>query len=138
MLSLGLKLQAQSINILGFDTSLSYAPSASVSLIINPTDTFTVKNNFVLEISGIDGNWATRRTLATVNEFYTPLINATLPADLAAGSYKLRIRSTHPVRTEETASFNVVAASAPALNRILSGLAIVPIISTVSIAMAAA
>lgn len=121
MLSLGLKLQAQSINILGFDTSLSYAPSASVSLIINPTDTFTVKNNFVLEISGIDGNWATRRTLATVNEFYTPLINATLPADLAAGSYKLRIRSTHPVRTEETASFNVVAASAPALNRILSG-----------------
>lgn len=121
MLSLGLKLQAQSINILGFDTSLSYAPSASVSLIINPTDTFTVKNNFVLEISGIDGNWATRRTLATVNEFYTPLINATLPADLAAGSYKLRIRSTHPVRTEETASFNVVAAAAPALNRILSG-----------------
>lgn len=121
MLSFGVGIYGQSINILGFDTSLSYAPSASVSVIINPTDTFKVNNSFVLELSAPGGSWATRRTLATVNEFYTPLINATLPSDLLAGNYKLRIRSTHPVRIEETASFTVTAATAPVLNRIISG-----------------
>ena len=48
---------AQNINILWFDAALSYGPGSGVSLIINPTDTFTVNNKFVVELSDNGGTW---------------------------------------------------------------------------------
>jgi len=76
---------------------------------MNPTGIFEMTNQFVLELSGIDGNWATPTVLNTLDEFYTPVINGILPAALAFGNYKLRVRSTLPEVIVETGFFNVIA-----------------------------
>ncbi|MFB0902971.1 MAG: hypothetical protein QMB11_01195, partial [Nonlabens sp.] len=54
----------------------------------------------------------------TLNEFYAPVINGTLPAGLAAGTYKLRVRATTGLGTTpetypvvETLSFNIILGS---------------------------
>ncbi len=104
--------QAQNINVLWFDASLSYTQGSGVSVVINPTDTFTVNNKFTLELSDASGSFASPIKLKEVNEFYTPVINAVLPALLADGKYKMRIRSSNPVWIEETPSFDVKAGMA--------------------------
>jgi len=115
-------LNAQNINILWFDASLTYTPGAGVSVIINPTDTFTVNNKFTLELSEVGGGWTSATQLKEVNEFYTPVINAVLPSTLAEGRYKMRIRSSNPVRIEEIPSFEVKAGTTPKIPSLLSTL----------------
>ncbi len=117
-----LQLRAQSINILWFDSNVTYAPGSGVSVILNPTDTFSLKNTFTLELSGVNGNWQTATPLRTVAHFYLPVFNAVLPANLQPGRYKLRIRTTYPVHTEETPSFEVTDVEAPSLPVLSSAL----------------
>jgi len=109
---------SQSIDIVSFNSSNEYCPGGGVSLHINPTGVFTlenagnlqdsVNNSFILEISGPGGDWSNPTILNTVYDFYTPLINGTLPAGLASGDYLLRVRSTQPAITSaSTSSFTV-------------------------------
>ena len=113
-------LRAQNINILWFDGSLSYTPGSGVSVIVNPTDTFSIDNRFTLELSDALGNWTKPLTIKEVNEFYTPVINALLPDTIKSGRYKMRIRSSEPEWIEETPSFNVIAGKAPAAPKLSS------------------
>ncbi|MBV5342880.1 hypothetical protein JZU68_04445, partial [bacterium] len=115
-------LNAQNINILWFDASLSYSQGAGVSVIINPADTFSVDNKFTLELSDASGGWTSPLQLKEVNEFYTPVLNAVLPATLAEGKYKMRIRSSNPVWIEETPSFEVKAGTSPKIPSLVSTL----------------
>lgn len=113
---------AQNINVLWFDASLSYTASSGVSVVINPTDTFTVDNKFTLELSDLGGTWTKPLTIKEVNEFYTPALNGILPTTLAEGRYKLRIRSSNPEWIEETPSFEVKAGIAPKIPSLTSTL----------------
>ena len=51
-------------------------------------------NSFILELSSVDGTFENPYVLATVYDFYTPLINAVIPSSISAGNYKLRVKST--------------------------------------------
>ncbi|MCL9770389.1 hypothetical protein NAT47_08160, partial [Flavobacterium sp. HXWNR69] len=101
-------LYSQQINLIRFNNSASYTPGSGVSVIINPTGVFQLDNQFILELSNPGGTFTTPTVLNTLNEFYVPAINGVLPNSLAAGTYKLRVRSTNPVLSVETNSFNVV------------------------------
>ena len=106
-----LNVLAQQINLVRFNNSASYTPGSGVSVIINPTGVFELNNQFILELSNNGGAFTTPTVLTTLTEFYVPVINGTLPTGLAAGNYKLRVRSTFPVLTVETASFSVINGS---------------------------
>ena len=122
---------SQSIDIVSFNSSNEYCPGGGVSLHINPTGVFTLENagnlqdsannSFILEISGPGGDWSNPTILNTVYDFYTPLINGTLPADLASGDYLLRVRSTQPAITSaSTSSFTVGDCNASEISEIPS------------------
>ena len=109
---------AQSIEIVSFNNSTDYCPGSGVSVHINPTGIFTFENagnlqdsannSFILEISGPGGDWSNPTTLNTVYDFYTPLINGTIPANLSSGEYLLRVRSTQPaIISASTSSITV-------------------------------
>ncbi len=51
-------------------------------------------NKFVLLLDSATGDFSNPILLAEIYDFYTPLINAVLPDDLAVGDYKLRILAT--------------------------------------------
>ena len=114
---------SQSINLIDFNSSNSYAPGSGVSVHINPTGIFELSaNSFVLELSSPGGDFTNPTVLGTVNDFYTPLINGILPADLSAGQYKLRIRSSHPALSVETDLFTVENSSFDSVLTITSGI----------------
>jgi len=109
---------AQTIDIVNFNSSTDYCPGSGVSVHINPTGVFnfenagnlqdSANNSFILEISGPGGDWSNPTTLNTVYDFYTPLINGSLPDNLASGDYLLRVRSTQPaVTSASTSTFSV-------------------------------
>ncbi len=105
---------AQTIDIVNFNSSTDYCAGSGVSVHINPTGVFTLENagnlqdsannSFILEISGAGGDWSNPTTLNTVYDFYTPLINGTLPTNLEVGDYQLRVRSTQPAVTSASTS----------------------------------
>ncbi|MGO4822540.1 MULTISPECIES: Ig-like domain-containing protein [unclassified Flavobacterium] len=110
---------SQTINLIRFNNSANYTAGSGVSVIINPTGIFQLNNQFILELSNVGGAFTTPITLNTLNEFYAPVINGTLPTGLAAGTYKLRVRATtglgttpETYATEETAIFTVSVGSA--------------------------
>lgn len=103
---------AQNINLIRFNNSVNYTPGSGVSVIINPTDTFALNNQFVLELSDPGGTWGNPTVLTSLIEFYVPVINGTLPSSLVAGTYKLRVRSTNPAGMVETGGFTVVSGAA--------------------------
>ncbi len=107
--STSLFLQSQTINLISFNNTAIYSSGSSVSIVMNPTGVFEMTNQFVLELSGVNGNWTTPTVLKTLDEFYTPVVNGTLPAALVSGNYKLRIRSTLPELIVESGSFSVTS-----------------------------
>ena len=108
---------SQSIDLVRFDNSQTYNPGSGVSLHINPTGVFVLdnpsnlsaaaNNAFHLELSAPGGDFTNPTLLGTVYDFYTPLMNGVIPTGTASGDYKLRVRSTQPVTTVETATFTV-------------------------------
>ena len=109
------------IQIIDFNSNVSYVSGSSVSVHLNPSGIFdfvnaadlddNLNNSFILELSGPGGDFDNPVVLNTANDFYTSLINGVLPDNLVAGEYKLRIRSTHPELFEETEFFTVVNSS---------------------------
>ncbi|MBC8305881.1 MAG: gliding motility-associated C-terminal domain-containing protein [Pelagibacterales bacterium] len=108
---------SQSIDLVRFDNSQTYNPGSGVSLHINPTGVFVLdnpsnlsaaaNNAFHLELSASGGDFTNPTLLGTVHDFYTPLMNGVIPTGTASGDYKLRVRSTQPVTTVETATFTI-------------------------------
>ena len=100
------------IEIINFNSSVSYASGSSVTVHINPSGIFDfvnaadleddLNNSFILELSGPGGDFDNPTVLNIANDFYTSLINGVLPDNLVSGEYKLRIRSTQPELVEET------------------------------------
>ena len=105
------------IEIISFNSSVSYASGSSVSVHLDPSGVFDfvnaadldddLNNSFILELSGPGGDFNNPIVLNIANDFYTSLINGVLPEDLVPGEYKLRIRSTQPEIIEETEFFTV-------------------------------
>ncbi|MEO2067534.1 MAG: PKD-like domain-containing protein, partial [Flavobacteriaceae bacterium] len=116
---------SQSIDLVRFDDTKTYNPGSGVSLHINPTGVFvlddpsnlsTATNNaFHLELSDPGGDFTSPTLLGIVYDFYTPLMNGVIPTGTASGDYKLRVRSTQPATTIETASFTVDNSATSAL-----------------------
>ena len=90
-------LYSQQINLIRFNNSANYTPGSGVSVIINPTGVFDLNNQFILELSNPSGSFSSPTVLNTLDEFYVPVINGVLPNSLAAGTYKLSIRSINPI-----------------------------------------
>ena len=109
------------IQIISFNSSVSYVSGSSVSVHLDPSGIFDfinaadldddVNNSFILELSGPGGDFDNPIVLNIANDFYTSLINGVLPNNLVPGEYKLRIRSTQPELVEETEFFTVVNSS---------------------------
>ena len=109
------------IQIINFNSSVSYVSGSSVSVHLDPSGIFDfvnaadldddLNNSFILELSGPGGDFDNPTVLNIANDFYTSLINGVLPDNLAAGEYKLRIRSTQPELVEETEFFTVINSS---------------------------
>ena len=82
------------IELIHFNSTATYASGSGVSVHIHPQGIYQTDNQFILELSDIGGAFnGNTQPLSTVNDFYTPLINGTLP-NLSEGSYKLRVRAT--------------------------------------------
>ena len=106
-----------SIDLIYFNNEqdVIYSPGSGVSVHIDPKGVYELidmdqdgaitqndleqpeNNSFILELSSAGGSFANPTTLATVNDFYTPLINGVIPAGTASGNYKLRVRATKGV-----------------------------------------
>lgn len=94
------------IEIIHFNSSASYTHGSGISIHINPRGIYKLgdtqnlgiddsdNNSFILELSSVDGTFENPYVLATVYDFYTPLINAVIPSSISAGNYKLRVKST--------------------------------------------
>ncbi|WP_445716510.1 beta strand repeat-containing protein, partial [Flavobacterium sp.] len=119
---LSLSSYAQQINLIRFNNSANYTPGSGVSVIINPTGVFDLNNQFILELSNPGGTFTSPTVLNTLDEFYVPAINGTLPNGLTAGTYKLRVRATNPVLNVETNSFTVVSGSGIGIPKFISTL----------------
>ena len=102
-----------SIDIIHFNSSATYAPGSGVSVHIDPKGVYelidtngndglilnadlqnNLNNRFILELSSPGGSFDNPTTLATVYDFYTPLINGIIPSDISEGDYRLRVRAT--------------------------------------------
>jgi PKD repeat protein len=76
--------------------------------------TFAPDNIFTLFISGPGGDFAQESQIGTYRGFYSTFINGVLPADIAAGSYKLKVKSSSPASEAISAqSVQVLAVSGP-------------------------
>lgn len=122
LLLISLKIKAVELNVLHFENETQYTAGSGVSIIFNPIDTFAIDNQFILELSGNNGNWAKPVLLKNLTDFYSPIVNGVIPTGTSAGFYKLRLRSTHPVAEYETPLFSVVSTTAPTLSTLSSTL----------------
>ena len=140
--------QTELIDIIHFNSSATYAPGSGVSVHIDPKGVYelidtngndglilnadlqnNLNNRFILELSSPGGSFDNPTTLATVYDFYTPLINGIIPSDKSEGDYKLRVRATKGVvfdddynpigysqPTDETTLFSIESTSATFTN----------------------
>jgi len=82
------------IELIHFNSAVTYASGSGVSVHIHPKGIYKTYNQFILELSDTGGDFNNEtQSLATIDDFYTPLMNGTLP-NLYEGSYKLRVKAT--------------------------------------------
>jgi hypothetical protein len=110
-----------SIDLVKFDTGLSYFQGGGISILIKPKGVFEIDNQFILELSNQSGDFTNSTVLVTRNDFFIPALNGIIPATTTPGSaYKLRVRSTNPSRELVTGSFsitnNVSGSKSPSLS----------------------
>ncbi|WP_420553684.1 gliding motility-associated C-terminal domain-containing protein [Tenacibaculum aiptasiae] len=107
---------AQTLNppVLNFGTSACDATgSTNFSIDISFSGTvFNSDNQFIVELSDADGNFGASPTVLTTltdptlnTAFNLPTVGFTLPAGTFGTGYKIRIRTTSPVMTSESGSF---------------------------------
>jgi PKD repeat protein len=77
---------------------------------------FNVNNTFTLWISGPGGNFSSETQIGTYSGFYATFINGIIPANLAAGTYKLRLKSSSPSNVIPVSpDIQVLAVDAPTI-----------------------
>ena len=82
------------IEVIHFNSNVSYASNSSISIHINSKGLYDINNEFSLQISNVGDDFTSgSTTIKTIQDFYTPLMTASLP-DLGAGQYKLRISAS--------------------------------------------
>lgn len=81
--------QSQSIDLVYFNNSVDYFPGGGISLHIKPTGVFPLQTKFTLQL--LDETGSKVYNIGSVNEFFVPVLNGTLPSPLAPGSYKLKV-----------------------------------------------
>ncbi|WP_308419888.1 PKD-like domain-containing protein, partial [Belliella aquatica] len=87
-----LDLSSVSINIISFNSNLTYFPGGSISVLFEPKGILPLDNVFQLEMSDANGSFASPEVIAIANEFFTPILNGKIPTSIVPGTgYKLRI-----------------------------------------------
>jgi hypothetical protein len=99
-----------SIDLVKFNTGLTYFQEGGISILIKPTGIFELNNQFFLELSDASGSFSSPRQLAVKNDFFIPALNGVIPNGIAVGTgYKLRVRSTNPAKELVTNAFSIQA-----------------------------
>lgn len=109
-------ISGQTIQILRFNNTPSYAPGSGVSVHFKP-NLFTIGNVFTLQLSDAAGNFTSPVNIGTVTDFFVPVINGIIPAGTAAGNnYRLRIiGSAGNIISASTSPFRIITGINPAL-----------------------
>ncbi|MDC1262440.1 hypothetical protein N8Z72_07065, partial [Polaribacter sp.] len=95
----------------------NYVQGGHVAIFFEPEGVFELDNEFVLELSDVNGSFTTSTEISRKSEFYLPALNGAIPTDIAPGSnYKLRVRSTAPITSLETDPFEIISVTSPELN----------------------
>ncbi|MCM5527890.1 gliding motility-associated C-terminal domain-containing protein [Parasegetibacter sp. NRK P23] len=100
----------QTIQLVRFDNTPSYAPGSGVSLHFIP-NLFKIGNTFTLQLSNAAGSFAAPVDIGTVADFFVPVINGVIPAGTPAGNnYRLRIvGSAGNIISAPTSPFRIIA-----------------------------
>ncbi|MFM7710383.1 MAG: hypothetical protein ACKO5C_05655, partial [Ferruginibacter sp.] len=111
-------LSAQSITIINFENTATYAPGSTVSVHVYTGGYYPKTNVFDLLLSDASGSFVSPTLIGSRSDFYTPIIVGLIPAGTPAGTgYKLRIRSTlisgTPGPVVDTDPFTIQAGVAP-------------------------
>jgi PKD repeat protein len=78
-----------------------YGRGSSITVPLNMSSTETAFNSdnvFSLWISGPNGNFSQERQIGAFTGFFAKFINGIIPPNIAAGSYKLRVKSSKPAQ----------------------------------------
>ena len=91
-----LTVKSQTVNINPVDAG-PYGKGSGIAVSIKVSDTdglLQVNNIFKLFISDASGNFSNEKEIGSYAGFYTTFINGTIPADLAPGKYKVRVKNS--------------------------------------------
>ena len=87
-----LNLSSASIDLISFNSGLTYFPRGSISVLFEPKGVFPRDNVFQLEMSNGSGSFNTPTVIASKDDFFIPILNGIIPLGTPTGSgYKLRI-----------------------------------------------
>ncbi|RXF70447.1 PKD domain-containing protein [Arcticibacter tournemirensis] len=83
--------------------------SIAVPVTLNEdTGYFKTDNEFKLYLSDASGSFASETEIGSYTGFYTTFVNGIIPANIGAGNYRVRIKSSNPAITSSpSASFEV-------------------------------
>lgn len=109
---------AQSIGLVYFDDTRTYQQGGTIALHLNPQGEFPFTNRFVLQLMDAAGTTVVTNEIGQANEFFVPVLNGTLPAGLAPGTYRLRVQARNGAA--------VVATSLPSAPFTVAGVAGTP------------
>lgn len=105
-----------SLSLTRFSTT-NYVQGGHVAIFFEPEGVFELDNEFILELSDVDGSFTTSTEISRKSDFYLPALNGVIPTNIALGSnYKLRVRSTAPFTSLETDTFEIISVTSPQLN----------------------
>lgn len=115
-------LSAQTVSIDGSHLSAGpYVPGGSITVPVNGSALFYSGNGFELYLSDASGSFASETLIGSYTGIYADFVNGTLPAGLAPGNYKVRVKTTSPASVSgafniTVAAGNVVTAGATPVN----------------------
>uniref|UniRef100_UPI0037C0AAA5 PKD-like domain-containing protein n=1 Tax=Flavobacterium sp. TaxID=239 RepID=UPI0037C0AAA5 len=104
----GVCTSTNTIDIVRFQNTLNYFQGGSISVFFKPNGIYELNNQFILELSDASGSFTNPVVLSTKNEFFIPILKGIIPIATPTGNnYKLRVRTTNPVASIETNSFQI-------------------------------
>lgn len=106
-------LSAQTVSIDGtYLTAGPYAPGSTITVPVNGSALFYSGNAFELYLSDATGSFASETRIGSYSGIYADFVNGTLPAGLAPGNYKIRVKTTAPGSVSGTFDITVAAGTA--------------------------
>lgn len=108
---------SQTVSINAIDAG-PYGRGSSISVpvrLADPEAKFKIDNVFKLYISDASGSFASEKEIGSYKGFFTTFINGILPADLAPGDYKVRVKNSSTLSVSAPSEIFKVNASAGVL-----------------------